>query len=108
MATIDSALAEMAGGEDQRQFNDFCVLEDEFQLTIIISLGHPNLNLSTEERRLFNQLFNAADTDKLGVVTGEVAVKFFEKTRLSRAVLGEVGQPRFRFLLSLRLPANVL
>lgn len=51
---------------------------------------HPNLHLSPEERRYFGQLFSAADTDKLGVVTGEVAVKFFEKTRLPPATLGEV------------------
>jgi len=35
-------------------------------------------------------LFAAADTDKIGVVTGEVAVKFFEKTKLPPTVLGEV------------------
>ena len=54
-------------------------------------LEHPNLHLTPDERRLFGQLFSAADSDKIGVVTGEVAVKFFEKTRLSPAVLGEVG-----------------
>lgn len=53
---------------------------------------HPNLHLSSEERRLFGQLFSAADTEKIGVVTGEVAVKFFEKTRLSPDVLGEIWQ----------------
>lgn len=52
---------------------------------------HPNLHLSPEERRLFGQLFTAADSEKIGVVTGEVAVKFFEKTRLAPDVLGEVG-----------------
>ena len=52
----------------------------------------PNLHLSPEERRYFGQLFSSADTDKLGVVTGEVAVKFFEKTRLSSDVLGEIWQ----------------
>ena len=57
-----------------------------------IFLEHPNLHLSPEERRYFGQLFSAADTDKLGVVTGEVAVKFFEKTRLSPDVLGEIWQ----------------
>ena len=57
-----------------------------------IFLEHPNLHLSPEERRYFGQLFSAADTDKLGVVTGEVAVKFFEKTRLSSDVLGEIWQ----------------
>ena len=39
---------------------------------------------------MFGQLFNQADSDHLGVVTGEVAVKFFEKTRLEPRVLGEV------------------
>lgn len=58
---------------------------------------HPNLHLSPEERRLFGQLFSAADTEKIGVVTGEVAVKFFEKTRLSPDVLGEVGILRTGF-----------
>ncbi|KAL8919129.1 MAG: hypothetical protein Q9172_005110 [Xanthocarpia lactea] len=53
---------------------------------------HPNLNLSPEERRYFGQLFTAADTDKIGVVTGEVAVKFFDKTRLPPATLGEIWQ----------------
>ncbi|CAL8579571.1 hypothetical protein XPA_005309 [Xanthoria parietina] len=53
---------------------------------------HPNLGLSPEERRYFGQLFTAADTDKIGVVTGEVAVKFFEKTRLPPATLGEIWQ----------------
>lgn len=51
---------------------------------------HPNLHLSPDERRLFGQLFSAADTDKIGVITGEVAVKFFEKTKLAPDVLGEV------------------
>ena len=54
-------------------------------------LEHPNLHLSPDERRLFGQLFSAADTEKISVVTGEVAVKFFEKTRLPPDVLGEVG-----------------
>ena len=52
---------------------------------------HPNLHLSPEERRLFGQLFSAADSEKIGVVTGEVAVKFLEKTRLPPDVLGEVA-----------------
>ena len=57
----------------------------------VLILEHPNLHLSPEERRLFGQLFSAADSEKIGVVTGEVAVKFFEKTRLSPVVLGEVA-----------------
>lgn len=50
-----------------------------------------NLNLSPEEKRVFGQLFRQADTENIGVVTGEVAVKFFEKTRLDPHVLGEVS-----------------
>jgi hypothetical protein len=50
----------------------------------------PSLNLTPEEKRVFGQLFRQADSESLGVVTGEVAVKFFEKTRLDPRVLGEV------------------
>ncbi|KAF7551073.1 hypothetical protein G7Z17_g5296 [Cylindrodendrum hubeiense] len=51
----------------------------------------PNLNLSPEEKRAYGQLFRQADTDNVGVVTGEVAVKFFDKTRLNSHVLGELA-----------------
>ncbi|KAH8593325.1 hypothetical protein B0O99DRAFT_547580 [Bisporella sp. PMI_857] len=50
------------------------------------------LNLTAEEKRVFGQLFRKADSDNLGVVTGEVAVKFFESTRLEPRVLGEIWQ----------------
>lgn len=49
------------------------------------------MNLTPEEKRVYGQLFRQADTDNVGVVTGEVAVKFFEKTRLDSKVLGEVS-----------------
>ncbi|RDL38456.1 EF-hand protein [Venustampulla echinocandica] len=52
----------------------------------------PSLNLAPEEKRVFGQLFRQADTEGLGVVTGEVAVKFFEKTRLEPRILGEIWQ----------------
>lgn len=39
---------------------------------------------------MFYQLFQAADTTNLGVVTGEVAVPFFEKTKLPPDTLGLV------------------
>ncbi|KAF7556090.1 hypothetical protein G7046_g6392 [Stylonectria norvegica] len=52
----------------------------------------PNLNLSPEEKRVYGQLFRQADTDGVGVVTGEIAVKFFDKTRLDSRVLGEIWQ----------------
>lgn len=49
-----------------------------------------SLNLTSDERRAFGQLFKQADPEGLGVVTGDAAVKFFEKTQLDSAVLGEV------------------
>lgn len=54
-------------------------------------LGVPNLNLTAEEKRVYGHLFRQADTESVGVVTGEIAVKFFEKTRLDSRVLGEVS-----------------
>ncbi|PVH82910.1 hypothetical protein DL98DRAFT_126524 [Cadophora sp. DSE1049] len=52
----------------------------------------PSLNLTPEEKRVFGQLFREADSENIGVVTGEVAVKFFEKTRLEPRILGEIWQ----------------
>lgn len=52
----------------------------------------PNLNLTPDEKRVYGQLFRQADTDNVGVVTGEIAVKFFEKTQLDSRILGEVWQ----------------
>ncbi|GAB1312785.1 hypothetical protein MFIFM68171_02995 [Madurella fahalii] len=57
-----------------------------------VDAGAPNLNLTAEEKRVYGQLFRQADSDSVGVVTGEVAVKFFEKTRLDSRVLGEIWQ----------------
>lgn len=54
------------------------------------STAQASLNLSTEEKRTYGQLFQQADTDGLGVVTGDVAVKFFERTRLDPGVLAQV------------------
>lgn len=51
---------------------------------------HPNLHLTPEEKRVFYQLFQAADTTNLGVITGEIAVPFFEKTHLPPDTLGLV------------------
>ncbi|KAI1842870.1 hypothetical protein JX265_011998 [Neoarthrinium moseri] len=57
-----------------------------------VEAAAPNLNLTPEEKRVFGQLFRQADTDNVGVVTGETAVKFFDKTRLDSRVLGEIWQ----------------
>ncbi|THC93570.1 hypothetical protein EYZ11_006963 [Aspergillus tanneri] len=56
------------------------------------SARQPNLNLTPEEKRVFYQLFQAADTTNLGVITGEVAVPFFEKTQLAPETLGLIWQ----------------
>ncbi|KAI9795955.1 MAG: hypothetical protein M1833_006603 [Piccolia ochrophora] len=61
---------------------------------------HPNLNLTPEEKRVFGQLFQAADTENVGVVTGEVAVKFFERTKLDPLVLGEIADTENRGFLT--------
>ncbi|OOF95910.1 hypothetical protein ASPCADRAFT_48308 [Aspergillus carbonarius ITEM 5010] len=53
---------------------------------------NPGLNLTPEEKRVFYQLFQAADTTNLGVITGEIAVPFFEKTQLAPETLGLIWQ----------------
>lgn len=58
-----------------------------------VFIAAPTLNLTPEEKRVFGQLFREADKENIGVVTGEVAVKFFEKTRLEPRILGEVRIP---------------
>ncbi|TGZ76987.1 hypothetical protein EX30DRAFT_388717 [Ascodesmis nigricans] len=52
--------------------------------------GHTNIVLTPEEKKVFGQLFQAADSEGIGVVTGEHAVKFFEKSGLSPRILGEI------------------
>lgn len=53
-------------------------------------LGHPKLNLTAEEKRVYGQLFRAADPDGFGAVSGDVAVTFFDRTKLPSDVLGQV------------------
>lgn len=62
--------------------------------SILLVSGHPNLFLTPDEKRVFGQLFQAADIENLGVVTGELAVKFFEKSGLNPLILGEVRIPQ--------------
>lgn len=47
----------------------------------------PDISLSTEERRAFDRLFENADKEQLGVLTGDKAVPFFEASELP----GQVG-----------------
>ena len=53
-------------------------------------LGSRLLNLTSEEKRAYGPLFKAADRENVGVVTGEVAAKFFERSGLDPRVLGKV------------------
>lgn len=71
------------------QFSTPCQISSN--LNPSLSAATPNLNLTPDEKRLYGQLFRQADTDGVGVVTGDVAVGFFEKTRLDSTVLGEVS-----------------
>ncbi|KAI2467789.1 hypothetical protein F4781DRAFT_297585 [Annulohypoxylon bovei var. microspora] len=57
-----------------------------------VDAATPSLVLSPEEKRVYGQLFREADIEGAGIVTGDVAVKFFEKTRLDSRVLGEIWQ----------------
>lgn len=45
---------------------------------------------SPAEVALVNQIFTQADSQKLGVITGEAAVKVFNGAKLSPAVLAEI------------------
>ncbi|KAF9886649.1 hypothetical protein FE257_011289 [Aspergillus nanangensis] len=47
---------------------------------------------NAEEKKIFYQLFQSADTTNLGVITGEIAVPFFEKTKLAPDTLGLIWQ----------------
>lgn len=86
---------------------------------LTVSIAAPSLNLTPEERRAYGQLFRQADTGNAGIVTGEVAVNFFDKTKLDSRVLGEVSRnidltlPRYSSvdyaqteLVDLRLPLD--
>ncbi|KAI1615886.1 hypothetical protein EDD36DRAFT_379993, partial [Exophiala viscosa] len=53
---------------------------------------HPNLNLNTEEQRVYGELLKEADPDGFGAVSGDVAVRFFERTKLPPDVLGQIWQ----------------
>jgi hypothetical protein len=67
--------------------------ENKVEANSFVVAAPPNLNLTQEEKRVFFQLFQAADSTNLGVVTGEHAVPFFEKTKLSPDTLGLVCIP---------------
>lgn len=50
------------------------------------------MSLSSEEKRYYGQLFKTADSQRIGVITGDIAVKFFEKSGLPAATLGQIWE----------------
>ncbi|CAG8646248.1 171_t:CDS:2, partial [Acaulospora morrowiae] len=48
--------------------------------------------LTPEEKQVYGQLFKVADVEKKGVIEGQHAVKFFEKSGLPAKTLGEIWQ----------------
>ena len=50
------------------------------------------LNLNSEEQRLYKSLFKEADKEEIGVLTGDKAVDFFAKSHLPTDVLGLIWQ----------------
>ncbi|RMZ79707.1 hypothetical protein DV738_g3143, partial [Chaetothyriales sp. CBS 135597] len=54
--------------------------------------GHPDLHLTPEERQVYGKLLKEADPDGFGAVSGDIAVKFFERTKLPADVLGQIWQ----------------
>ncbi|KAI8049477.1 hypothetical protein BDF22DRAFT_181495 [Syncephalis plumigaleata] len=50
------------------------------------------LHLTPEEAHIYAQLFNYADNEREGVLRGQKAVTFFQKSKLPASVLGEIWQ----------------
>ncbi|KPI41820.1 putative calcium-binding protein [Cyphellophora attinorum] len=54
--------------------------------------GHPNLNLTADEKSAYSRLLKEADPDGFGVVSGDHALDFFSRTSLSPDMLGQIWQ----------------
>jgi hypothetical protein len=58
--------------------------------SLTVLAAHPKLNYTPDERKLFGQLFRECDESGTNIVTGDAAVKLFQRSRIAEAVLGEV------------------
>ncbi|KAF2667098.1 hypothetical protein BT63DRAFT_442100 [Microthyrium microscopicum] len=54
------------------------------------SLPNSKQNYTPDERQLFGRLFRECDTEGSGIVTGEAAVRMFQRSRLNEQVLSEI------------------
>ncbi|EXJ92145.1 hypothetical protein A1O3_00695 [Capronia epimyces CBS 606.96] len=84
-------MAETIGSSASGSFSLLTVKNRNFGPDHLIP-GHPNLHLTPEEKRVYSQLLKEADPDGFGAVSGDVAVKFFERTKLPADVLGQIWQ----------------
>lgn len=59
-----------------------------------VSLSTPTfkVGLTSEEKKLYSQLFKSLDPEGTGIITGEKARSTFEKSGLPPAILGEIWQ----------------
>ena len=50
------------------------------------------MSLTPDEKKYFGSLFRAADSEGVGVITGAIAVRFFEKSGLPANTLGQIWE----------------
>lgn len=70
--------------------------------SLVFQPGFPPLNLTPDEKRIFRDLFQQADKDRIGVFTGQQAKDFFKETYLDEELLGSVSQN------VIRLPSDTI
>ncbi|CAB4483010.1 hypothetical protein RhiirA1_415798 [Rhizophagus irregularis] len=58
----------------------------------LIKTKGPEITLSSEEKRVYSQLFQVADEENKGVISGQNAVKLFVKSHLPSSVLSNIWQ----------------
>ncbi|KEF54522.1 uncharacterized protein A1O9_09689 [Exophiala aquamarina CBS 119918] len=85
-------MSEIIGSQASGSLSSLSIHASFITETDCVCPGHPNLNLTPEEKRVYAQLLKEADPDGFGAVSGDVAVKFFERTKLPPDVLGQIWQ----------------